>query len=125
MSAETIISFVEILLEVYKRRMVKLKNIILCCNAGMSTSMLVKKMKEAAKEKGVEVEINSIPIDELKSHLINAGVVLLGPQVKYMLEEVKEVIGEQNIVADTINTMDYGMMKGEKVLKSALTLMNK
>lgn len=101
-----------------------MKNIILCCNAGMSTSMLVKKMKEAAKEKGVEVEINAIPIDDLKSHLTNTGVVLLGPQVKYMLDKAKEIIGEQNIATDTINTMDYGMMKGEKVLNSALALMN-
>jgi len=101
-----------------------MKNIILCCNAGMSTSMLVKKMKEAAKEKGVEVEINAIPIDDLESHLTNTGVVLLGPQVKYMLGKVKEIVGDQNIAADTINTMDYGMMKGEKVLNSALALMN-
>ena len=32
-----------------------MKNIVLCCAAGMSTSMLVQKMKDAAQKKGVDV----------------------------------------------------------------------
>ena len=31
-----------------------MKNILLVCNAGMSTSMLVQKMQAAAKEQGIE-----------------------------------------------------------------------
>lgn len=34
-----------------------MKNILLVCNAGMSTSMLVQKMQTAAKEQGLEVGI--------------------------------------------------------------------
>jgi len=101
-----------------------MKNIILCCNAGMSTSMLVKKMQEAAKNKGLEVEITAIPIDSLSSHLDNTGVVLLGPQVKFMLAKAKEIVGDSGIAVDSINTMDYGMMKGEKVLDAAIKLMS-
>ena len=33
----------------------------LFCASGMSTSVLVNKMKDAAKEKGVEVEISAYP----------------------------------------------------------------
>lgn len=29
-----------------------MKNIVLCCAAGMSTSMLVQRMKDAAQKKG-------------------------------------------------------------------------
>lgn len=36
-----------------------MKTILLVCNAGMSTSMLVKKMQDAAKTMGVEVEISA------------------------------------------------------------------
>lgn len=32
-------------------------NILLVCSAGMSTSMMVKKMQEAAAAKGIEAEI--------------------------------------------------------------------
>ena len=34
-----------------------MKKIFLCCAAGMSTSMVVNKMKQAATEKGIEAEI--------------------------------------------------------------------
>ena len=35
-----------------------MKKILLVCAAGMSTSLLVNRMKEAAEKKGVEVEIH-------------------------------------------------------------------
>ena len=36
-----------------------MKNILLVCNAGMSTSMLVQKMQAAAKEQGIEATIQA------------------------------------------------------------------
>ena len=36
-----------------------MKKILLCCSAGMSTSLLVTKMEAAAKEQGVECRINA------------------------------------------------------------------
>ena len=36
-----------------------MKKILLVCSAGMSTSLLVNKMRDAAKECGEEVEINA------------------------------------------------------------------
>ena len=39
-----------------------MKNIVLCCAAGMSTSMLVQRMQAAAQQKGVEVSIKAVPV---------------------------------------------------------------
>ena len=33
-----------------------MKNILLICNAGMSNSMLVKKMQESAQEQGLDMD---------------------------------------------------------------------
>ena len=41
-----------------------MKNIVLCCAAGMSTSMLVQRMKDAAQKKGIEVSIKAVPVAE-------------------------------------------------------------
>ena len=46
-----------------------MKTILLVCNAGMSTSMLVKKMQDAAKTMGVEVEISAKSLTEAKKNL--------------------------------------------------------
>ena len=41
-----------------------MKNILLVCNAGMSTSMLVQKMQAAAKEQGIEATIQAKSVTE-------------------------------------------------------------
>ncbi|SQB36535.1 PTS system, cellobiose-specific IIb component [Citrobacter koseri] len=54
-----------------------MKNIVLCCAAGMSTSMLVQRMKDAAQKKGVEVSIKAVPVAEFKENIATADIVLL------------------------------------------------
>lgn len=51
----------------------------LFCANGMSTSLLVKKMEEAAKEKGKEVDIKAYPILDIERLIGEADVALLGP----------------------------------------------
>lgn len=41
-----------------------MKKILLACNAGMSTSMLVRQMRAAAKELGIEADINAVSLTE-------------------------------------------------------------
>ena len=53
-----------------------MKNIVLCCAAGMSTSMLVQRMQAAAQQKGVEVSIKAVPVAEFKDNLAAADAVL-------------------------------------------------
>lgn len=98
-----------------------MKKILLVCNAGMSTSMLVKKMQDAAKEKNLEVEIEAKPLTEAKKDLTNIDIILLGPQIRYELNNVKAMA--PNLPVEAINMQDYGMMNGKKVLEHALKIM--
>jgi len=63
----------------------------LFCAAGMSTSLLVNKMKAAAKGKGIEVDIEAFPEGQMDKHLDNVNVALLGPQVGYTLGKEKKI----------------------------------
>lgn len=94
----------------------------LFCAAGMSTSLLVNKMKEAAKKRGIEVDIAAFPEGQMIEHLENVNVALLGPQVAYTLPKAKEICNPKNIPVEVIPMVDYGMMNGEKVLDFALNL---
>ncbi|WP_428945917.1 PTS sugar transporter subunit IIB [Pantoea sp. FN060301] len=98
--------------------------IMLCCSAGMSTSMLVRKMKEVAQERGQPVEIEAYGIAEFDEQFPRYQVVLLGPQVKYMLKTLSEKAAPQGIPVQPIDMMDYGMQRGDKVLDYALSLIN-
>ncbi len=100
-----------------------MRKILLCCAAGMSTSMVVKKMKQAANAKNIEVEINAVGLDEFDSNLAKYDCFLLGPQIKYKLNEFKTKTDQAGKPIAVINQMDYGMMKGDKILQDALALL--
>lgn len=99
-----------------------MKKILLLCDAGMSTSLMVKKMKEAAEKKGIETEIAAVSISKFEENLDKYDVFLLGPQVKYKKAKLEPVAAAVGKKVDVINTVDYGMMKGDKVLDQALAL---
>ncbi|WP_165313663.1 PTS sugar transporter subunit IIB [Vibrio ziniensis] len=96
--------------------------ILLCCAAGMSTSMVVKKMLQAAEQKNIAVEINAVGLDEFDANLANYDCFLLGPQIKYKLNDFKVKADAVNKPIAVINQMDYGMMKGGKILDEALAM---
>ena len=52
-------------------------HILLVCSAGMSTSMLVKKMQDAASEKGVEATIWAVGDAESVEEVKKADIILL------------------------------------------------
>ena len=97
----------------------------LFCAAGMSTSILVNKMKEAAKEKNIEVDIEAFPQGQMDKYLDNVNVAWLGPQVAYTLSKSKKICDSKGIPIDVIPMVDYGMMNGEKILDFALNLAKK
>ena len=97
----------------------------LFCAAGMSTSLLVNKMKDAAKAKGIEADIEAFPEGQMDKHLENVNVALLGPQVGYTLGKAKKICEPKGIPVDVIPMVDYGMMNGAKVLDFALKLAGK
>ncbi|WP_042148128.1 PTS sugar transporter subunit IIB [Paucisalibacillus sp. EB02] len=99
--------------------------IILVCSAGMSTSMLVKKMRAAADEQNLEAEIEAVPESQLKNSLEGLDVVLIGPQVRYLEKKIREQVEPKGIKVDVIDSMAYGMIQGDKVLSQAIELNNK
>ncbi|WP_159559822.1 PTS sugar transporter subunit IIB [Streptococcus halichoeri] len=102
-----------------------MKTIMLVCNAGMSTSMLVTKMKTAAAKQGLDVAIFAVPVSETETTIANQtiDVLLLGPQVKFLLQDFK-IKYEPKIKVAVISMQDYGVMNGQKVLSGALELLS-
>lgn len=98
-----------------------MKNIILLCAAGMSTSLLVTKMQDAAKEQGLEYHIEAFAINEDKKASELADVLLLGPQVRFQVKKMREKYPDLPI--DSIDMRDYGTMNGANVLAFARKMM--
>lgn len=98
--------------------------IILVCSAGMSTSMLVSKMREEAEKRELDAHIDAFAESQLKDHMDGLDVVLIGPQVRFLEKKLRSSLEPKGIKVDIIDQMAYGLMQGDKVLDQALDLYN-
>lgn len=99
-----------------------MKDIMLVCSAGMSTSLLVVKMVAAAEAKNLDVKIFAVSEGEASKHYDNISVLLLGPQVRYLKKKIEKQLTPLGIPVDVINSMHYGTLNGPAVLDAALEL---
>lgn len=98
--------------------------ILLVCANGMSTSIIVEKMKKALNADEQHFEILARPIDQFEEIFSDYDVVLLGPQVKYKRNEFSALAETKGIPVGVINPADYGLGNGENILKYAKELVN-
>lgn len=96
-----------------------MKNIVLICGAGMSSSLLVLKMREAAKNINYDCEINAYPVVDAVKMGETADVLMMGPQIRF---EFKKIAAQLKCPAEIIEMRDYGRMDGAAVLKRAIEL---
>ena len=104
-----------------------MKKMLLCCGAGMSSSLLASKMDNKAKEKNMNAKVWAVPVGELGATVREGvNVVLIGPQIRYKMKEVEELCRENgNIPCGLINSVHYGTMNVDMVLDAAYSLMDK
>ncbi|MDR1234755.1 MAG: PTS sugar transporter subunit IIB [Mycoplasmataceae bacterium] len=88
-----------------------MKKILLLCSAGMSTSLLVRKMLEDARKNNFDFHIEAKSMGEGKTELNNWDVILLGPQVSYALSEIKGLTAKP---VSVIPSNIYGLGKGDE-----------
>ena len=93
-----------------------MKKIVLLCNGGLSTGILVKKMKASAAATSDDCEISAAPVADAEVVGAEADIILLGPQVRFQMEVVKKQVSCPVV---SIDPMAYGTMNGEKVLNQA------
>lgn len=95
--------------------------IMLACSAGMSTSLLVAKMQKIAASKGIDAKIFATSAGDAENKVDSEkpDVLLIGPQVRYLLSDFKKKL---DIPVDVIDMRDYGQMNGEHVLNTAMKM---
>lgn len=98
-------------------------NILLACSAGMSTSMLEKTMLQYMKENNIDGTVQAHGSEEAKNLIQKFDIVLLGPQVRFMLSTFKDIAG--NVPVEVISPSDYALAKGNNVVQYAISLIKK
>lgn len=98
-----------------------MKHIVLLCAQGMSTGMLMNKMREAASKQGYECTVEAHPVSQAKAIAGTADCILIGPQVRYELDGVRQQC--TGVPVDVVDMVAYGRLDGAKVIAQARKLM--
>jgi len=96
--------------------------IMLICAGGVSTGMLMKKMEKWAQEKDISFEVKAYGINSYEEKYKDYDCILLGPQIAYKLEEIKNTV---DIPVDQIAPLDYAMGNVDSVMKLVDRLLQK
>jgi PTS system cellobiose-specific IIB component len=97
--------------------------ILLACVAGMSTSLLVEKMKKEVVSRGLDdLVLKAEPIEGLSDVIDDYDIVLLGPQARFKEKMVAELCNNSNKKYAVIPYQIYGLVDGAKTLDLALSL---
>jgi PTS system cellobiose-specific IIB component len=89
----------------------------------MSTTLLVNEMNLAAKKNTIDVEILALPANKISDYTKEIDVLLLGPQIEFMLNKFKKKYEKRKMKIAAIDSMTYGLMDGDAVLRQALSMM--
>ena len=98
------------------------KHIYLFCSAGMSTSLLVSKMRAQAEKYEVPVIIEAFP-ETLAGEKVRMPMRVIRPQIAYMLPEIQRLLPNKPV--EVIDSLLYGKVDGLGVLKAAVAAIKK
>ncbi|MGL4760544.1 MAG: PTS sugar transporter subunit IIB [Sarcina sp.] len=108
-----------------------MKILFICC-AGMSSSLVVKRLEDyikqlnASNDKKINLSIEAIPLDKFKDFNSDYSLILLAPQIAYKLKDFKSLVSNKNeiIPVGVVKGLDYGLLKVDNILSSALQLLS-
>jgi PTS system cellobiose-specific IIB component len=92
--------------------------VLMFCAMGASSSLLAVKTEEAAKAKGLDVEMTLLSAAEAAIYDFRAkpvDVVLIAPQVRFKKRSIAQAAAPLGIPVEDIESITYGMMDGEKL----------
>jgi len=90
------------------------------CTDLYERNLLVNKMKRTAKERGIEAEICAMSELAFTRYEKPTDVLLLGPQVSFRLEEMKQKLCPAGVRVALIEPETFARMDAEAVLQQAM-----
>lgn len=98
-----------------------MRKIVLVCANGLSTGVLMNKMRETAAKEGYECTVNAYAVSQVQTVAADADCILVGPQVRYEKANIQKLLPGKPV--DVIDMVAYGRLDGAKVLAAAKKLM--
>ncbi|MFB6496465.1 PTS sugar transporter subunit IIB [Bacillus haynesii] len=88
--------------------------VLLVCGAGASSGFMANAIRKAGKKRGMEMTVQARSESQLSEYLDEIDVLLIGPHLKYMEDELKEKVNSYSIKVSVIPQGIYGTLDGNK-----------
>ncbi|HJG38122.1 PTS sugar transporter subunit IIB [Enorma phocaeensis] len=95
---------------------------MLCCYAGMTTSLLAVKLEEETAARGLDVKVAATAIAEAESSLEGVSAVLLGPHVRFSEDTIRKAAGPDMPIY-VIKPQDFGTMNVKAIVSDVLAML--
>ena len=100
-------------------------NILLVCGGGASSSFMAQNIAKAAAKEGLDITIDAIGETEIEDYIEDRDLILIGPHLKYLDEELGGVIKEYHIPYRYIKEEYYAKLDGASALKDAVEVIQR
>lgn len=97
----------------------KMRYLTLICMAGISTSLMVNKMRRLIQSENLEITVTAMSERAFQGYEGQTDVLLLGPQLGHRYESLKKQYESRNIRIDRIDPEAFGAMDARAVLEQA------
>lgn len=87
--------------------------ILLVCNGGMSTSILMNNIRDYAQKNGLNIEVNAYGLGDYQEYMDGVDILLLGPQISYKKKGIEASVSVPVMV---VNALDYATGNVKNIL---------
>jgi len=101
--------------------MEKLK-VLLVCGSGASSGFMAANIRKVAKKRGIDITVIARSESEIENYVSEINCLMIGPHLKYLVAEAKEVVGDRNIKVALMDPKYYSILSGEKALDHIMSL---
>ncbi|MBP1041008.1 PTS sugar transporter subunit IIB [Vagococcus sp. BWB3-3] len=97
--------------------------VMLVCGGGASSGFLASSMRKSAKKQQLIMEVFATSESEIDNHVDEIDVLLVGPHLRYLEEEIQEKLAGKDIKLAIIENDIYGSLDGERAVKKVINMM--
>jgi PTS system cellobiose-specific IIB component len=93
---------------------------MILCHWGATSSVLCKKVQDAATKKGISLDAEAAGITQFRNKARDLDLVLLEPQVRHLQKEIESITRKHQIPLQLVDSISFATMNGDQVLKQVL-----
>ena len=98
-------------------------NVLLVCGSGASSGFMATNMRRAAVARGVEMDIKARSESEIENYVDEIDALMVGPHLAYILDEVEEYIGDNDVKVILMKPEYYSTLDVDKALDNLIAEM--